>query len=302
MRRNQDSNWNDFLFKDRNKAYGAYEIRTNENWNLLKATFIGLFIMGIFLAVFSFTDKSVEEPTKQLPTPTIHNPVSIIDKVKPTQKFVKPKVIPVAKKVEKETKAIPDPKDQPEKETKVADNSNLHTIESDDSDAGESDGNTGSYVGQGSIGDDNGTVVATPTPTAPVVNNTIYNVRDVAKVAVFPGCESAGNNEKELLRCMSASLQKQLGDQLEDFNAIAQRYNVNLAKTRLQFVVDKNGRITQIKAAKGNSPEFDREAKAALDRIAKRMANRKQFLQAAELDDGSKVNMNFSLPIQYLFE
>src|SRR5690554_6387189 len=59
MRKNQKTNWNDFLFENRNKAYGAYQIRNDENWNLLKSTLIGLSIMGLFVAIFSFTDKTV---------------------------------------------------------------------------------------------------------------------------------------------------------------------------------------------------------------------------------------------------
>src|SRR5690606_30824338 len=60
MKKNQQLSWDDYLFQNRNKAYGAYALRTGESQNLFKSLLIGLFFVGILLAVFSFTTKNNE--------------------------------------------------------------------------------------------------------------------------------------------------------------------------------------------------------------------------------------------------
>lgn len=302
MRKNQKTNWNDFLFENRNKAYGAYQIRNDENWNLLKSTLIGLSIMGLFVAIFSFTDKTVTLEDEKTTDPIVHVLEKLKDEIKEEKppKFVKPEINPptaIKKKNLDESEYTPEPKDQPKVETKVVENQNLNTSDGEGDEGDATTSNQGAHNFGSTTGVDDGEADA---PSAPVVNNKVYNVREVSKVAVFPGCESSKYDEKALLNCMSKELQLQLADYLSDFHEIANRYRINLAQTRLNFIVDKNGRITHIRTAQGNSPEFDKEAQKALDKVAKKLVQKNQYIKAAELDDGSKVNMNFSLPIQFL--
>ena len=302
MRKNQKTNWNDFLFENRNKAYGAYQIRNDENRNLLKSTLIGLSIMGLFVAIFSFTDKTVTQEDEKTTDPIVHVLEKLKDEIKEEKppKFVKPEINPptaIKKKNLDESEYTPDPKDQPKVETKVVENQNLNTSDGEGNEGDATTSNQGTHNFGSTTGVDDGEADA---PSAPVVNNKVYNVREVSKVAVFPGCESSNYDEKALLNCMSKELQLQLSDYLRDFSEIAYRYNINLAQTRLNFVVDKSGRITQIRTTQGNSPEFDKEAQKALDKLSKKLIKNNIYIKAAELDDGSKVNMNFSLPIQFL--
>src|SRR5690606_22233453 len=134
MRKNQKTNWNDFLFENRNKAYGAYQIRNDENWNLLKSTLIGLSIMGLFVAIFSFTNKTVTFEEEITADPIVHVLVKLKDENKEEKppKFVKPEINPptaIKKKNLDESEYTPDPKDQPKGETKVVENQNLNTNE-----------------------------------------------------------------------------------------------------------------------------------------------------------------------------
>ena len=50
----------------------------------------------------------------------------------------------------------------------------------------------------------------------------------------------------------------------------------------------------------GNEKQFDTEAQKALEQISKRLTQKGKFIQPAEMDDGSKVNMTFTIPVQFL--
>lgn len=294
--------WNDFLFNNRNKAYGAYQIRTNEGWNLLKSLLLCLSIVGITALIFSFTTKDAVVTPQKADKPLKEHVFVIVDEKPDLPKFVAPKVIPSSapKSTEEKSKQTPDPKDAPLIETPIQNNVDLDLADATDENAGV-DGERNSHSTQTSSS--SGTAVDGPTTVlAPETTRTTYNAREVTKMAVFPGCESSANDKVSLQKCMAKQLQSELGNQLQHFEEVAQKYHINTAKTQLQFVVDKNGRITHIKTLNGNHVKFDQEAQAALDRIAKKMVQRKQFIQAAELDDGSKINLIFTIPLHFILQ
>ena len=110
-----------------------------------------------------------------------------------------------------------------------------------------------------------------PTPNPPKVEppivettNKPFNMKDVEKVPVFPGCESAKNNE-ERMACMSEKLTK----------LIQKKFNTDLAhelglsgvqKIQVQFRIDDKGRVTDIKTRSPYS-QLEKEAERVVSKI-----------------------------------
>lgn len=117
--------------------------------------------------------------------------------------------------------------------------------------------------------------IATPQPTITIKNSTteaipvpeppsIWNMKDVERVPIFPGCESASNNT-ERLACMSDKLTK----------LIQRRFNTDLAqdlglqgiqKIQVQFKIDDEGRVTDIKT-RSPYPQLEDEAERVVNKI-----------------------------------
>lgn len=309
MSKDRQLSWDDYLFQNRHKAYGAYALRTGEGRNLLKSLLIA--IGGIILATFilSFTVKDkVTETKKDFYSPTFelgnyddnHQP----KREKPVLPTA-PKVIPPTTTKEKlDSDIIPEPTDEPSYETPLNKNENIGKTEVEDGQDA-SEGSGVSQVGhtqdgtENGLGDEDGT---NDVPEIPAQPEKIFQPRDVSKMAIFPGCEKATKSKESLQICMAQQLNKELGSQLDNFSTIAERYNIDKATTKLQFIVNHQGKIVQIKAIGGNNQHFSKEAQEAMKRIAERLIQRGKIIQPAEMNDGSKVNMSFTLPVQFMVQ
>lgn len=299
--------WDDYLFQNRHKAYGAYALRMGEGWNLLKSLLIGVSIIGILVIIFSFTSHEEEATTITCEFGVDVN-LKVIDDQPPREKPVLPeakKVIPPAKTDEKlDSDIMPEPTVNPAVETPINKNDNIGKTEVDDGEE-TSEGMGASQVGNTTEGN---ATSGTDEGTAPVVPETpaqpekIFQPRDVSKMAIFPGCEKATKSKESLQTCMAKQLNRELGTQMDNFAAIADRYNIDMATTKLQFIVDSKGKIVQVKTIGGNNQHFSREAQEAMNRIANRLIQKGKYIQPAEMSDGSKVNMSFTLPVQYMVQ
>ncbi len=299
MKKNQQLSWNDYLFENRHKAYGAYVLRTGEGNNLLKSLLLVTFIVGVLVTVLSFTSKNsiVSEP---IPTPTVHDFYDFPDEVIPPKKDkpIAKKVIPAATVDKKDSDVIPDPRENPEVEKPLTQQNDIGKLVMPDI--------NGNAEGEGSIKSTGNTGISgtgeeggTKQPETPEADDKIYMPRLVSKMAVFPGCENAGTTKKALQDCMAEKLSNELGIQLNDFGTIASRNNINQAQTKLNFIVDKSGKIVEVKAVSAGDQTFSKEAQDALKRISERLAKKGKYLKPAELDDGTKVNMSFTIPVQF---
>ncbi|MEZ4793537.1 MAG: energy transducer TonB [Gelidibacter sp.] len=107
-----------------------------------------------------------------------------------------------------------------------------------------------------------------PTKTEPNTTENIpskaWNMIDVERVPVFPGCESATNNA-ERMACMSEKLTK----------LIQKKFNTDLAvdlnlsgvqKIQVQFTIDNKGRVTDIKTRSPYS-QLEQEAERVVSKI-----------------------------------
>ena len=132
-----------------------------------------------------------------------------------------------------------------------------------------------------------------PTTTEPDKGNakvpikTEWNMIDVERVPIFPGCESANNNA-ERMACMSEKLSK----------FIQRKFNTNLAsdlglsgvqKIYVQFKIDANGRVTDIKS---------RSPYAKLEDEAERVVGKLPTMTPGMQRD-TPVSVIYNLPITF---
>lgn len=299
--KNERQLWEDFLFENRNKAYGAYELRTSADRTLLKALLSVVFALGLVIVAFSSSAKD---------TPVAYDrntpPVYKLEKIEEYRPPVPPeKKIEMAKpivtiKEKSGSDVVPKPVANAKVETPVAKQDEIGIAKGPE-DTGNSDA-IGAYNPEGDPNathtNSNGTSdtgAVEPKPEAPKT----MNVRQVTKMAVFPGCENAGKSKKELTDCMSAKLNEELSIQMRDFEETASKSNISKANAQLNFVVDKSGRIVQVQSVKGGNDELSAEARKAMDRISKRLIQKGKYIKPAEMDDGTVVNMVFSIPVRY---
>ncbi|MEO6348876.1 MAG: energy transducer TonB [Aquaticitalea sp.] len=106
-------------------------------------------------------------------------------------------------------------------------------------------------------------VVSNPN-TSVIPLNKPFNMKDVEKVPIFPGCESAKNNA-ERMACMSEKLTK----------LIQKKFNTDLAaelglagiqKIQVQFTIDNRGHVTEIKTRSPYS-QLEKEAARVVSKI-----------------------------------
>ncbi|MEZ4803323.1 MAG: energy transducer TonB [Gelidibacter sp.] len=100
----------------------------------------------------------------------------------------------------------------------------------------------------------------TPAPPAP----TTLNMRDVERVPVFPGCESATNNT-ERMACMSEKLTK-LVQKKFDTDLAADLGLTGVQRIFVEFTINDKGQVTNIKS-RAPYPQLENEAKRVVEKI-----------------------------------
>lgn len=137
----------------------------------------------------------------------------------------------------------------------------------------------------------------TPEPKKPDV---AISAKNAAVMAIYPGCESESKKgNAALTKCMSDKISKELGGELSDFAETASRNNIGSAVAKMQFIVNKNGEISQVKPLSGSNQDLGKEAKSALERINKQILRKGKKITPAKLEDGSDANLIFSIPVRF---
>lgn len=126
-----------------------------------------------------------------------------------------------------------------------------------------------------------------------------FTAREVYGMAVYPGCEEFQVEQKaELVKCMQKNLTEMLSDKLIGFYRVMEDFNTDKAACRIQFIIDKEGKMVQIKQMESNNylNQLLGQASAGSMRM---IAEQILPIQSATLDDGSPVNLVFVLPVTY---
>lgn len=243
LEHNQDFRLNEILFEHRNKAYGAYALRTESDRILTKALFIGVsllatisvapFVVNAFKSDVVITDQGYDDPRiiKVVETPEKDPPVQI-----------KPK--PAPEKVKTIDDRLPEPKKNVTNEKKViTPEEKINAISGTQTSDGK-EITTPTYVPTSTtIG--TGPVINTAPPKVPVVPvedpNEIIGEGGLSKSANFEGGIDAFRNK--VMNKFDVSAFEEEG----------------VVSTKITFVVETDGTISNIKA-NGKDASFNAEA------------------------------------------
>lgn len=278
---NDQPTLDEIVFQNRNKEYGAYDLRHNYKSTLTKSFLIGvgLFLVLALTPFIYLTIKRLNAPEKQEVKADL---IDIIqeDKIieKPEEKPAPPPPPPPKEEVKQEIvkDVVPEPKVQPKKEETVADeddrkNKNTGAINQE----GEKQKveYTPPVVPAAPAGP---AKPAAPAPAAPAVDNSIHK-GGVDVEANF----SAGGLD---------GFRSKVGSSF-DTSAVSDAEGTQ--KTVVTFVVEKDGSISQVTAA-GSNADFNREAIRTVKSIRTKW-------NPAKIG-GQPVRSWFSLPVTINFE
>lgn len=254
----------EIIFEHRNKAYGAYELRTHYTTNINRALFIGVACFGLMLLTnFLFArqkenservvsvdltaQKIPDEPLPEIEKPKEVEPPKPVDQVK-TITFLVPEVV-------EETNNEMTPPTPDEMENAVISNKTQDGIETDE-------------------------IAAAPPTEVKSVEKTIVELPEednstFTTVEVQPSF-MGGNSE----------MYKFLGKNLK-YPSAAQRANIQ-GKVFLSFIVEKDGSITDIETMKGIGFGCDEEAMRVVKLMPKWIAGKQ---------NGRNVRVKFTIPV-----
>ncbi|WP_282629098.1 energy transducer TonB [Empedobacter sedimenti] len=305
----------DILFENRNKEYGAYQLRQIADHDLMRSLFVGIGIValitsGTLYANYKLTNLDLSKGDDGV--------VVILDDLTPTKIEEKEVVVPPKEEPPMEKKVIqlntdqakhiiPTPTDNPKKEETVQSVQELEKkdLGTENRDGIASTGQTGggkvSEEGDKFGGPNTDIPEGSKEEKKPVVNpNATINSRQASVMAIYPGCESESKKGNEALtKCMSDKISKELGSELSDFAETASRNNISSAVAKMQFVINKNGEISQVKSLNGSNQDLGKEAKSALERINKQIARKGKKITPAKGQDGTDANLLFSIPVKF---
>ena len=273
MKKKIQMSLDDIVFEHRNKAYGAYALRQEYRANLTKATTIGsLLVSIIFLSSFVFhkmnppkkreTGKYYEHKTTEPPivVPDLEEPPVKEQKKQQVVKQVKfiPQIVPVEDKKPENEDDIPT---EEEIEDAVIGNERV-----------EGPPPVGSFVNPGPV-EISGDLTAPvpPAPPAPKIDEALVISE------IMPEFEGG-----------MSKMYKWLGKNLK-YPDVASRNGIE-GRVVISFIVEKNGRISDVKILKGIGFGCDEEA----ERVIKAMPKWKAGMQ-----NGSPVRVKYTLPLTF---
>ncbi|WP_068595338.1 hypothetical protein ACF3NR_03140 [Vaginella massiliensis] len=303
----------EIVFENRNKAYGAYDLRKNEDNALLKALLRGSLLILLLAGVVwlfnsevlssSQQDTVVDVTLEDVTLPEVPDEPEVVEpepepEPEPIQNHYQEEtaqvklIIPEPKKEPKVQETVPEVKDIVGKDISFENREGKETKKQDGGGPVNLDPNAGKntqQVPKNESKSDTGTA-APSTVTA----------RTAAVMAIYPGCEREAAKGKQAAQdCLNKRLTGDLQDELQDFVDIAERQGINVAQAKLSFQIDTQGRIVKIEPIGGSDQHLGPEAKKALQRITDRQQRRGKTIVPAKTEDGRAAILNFSIPVKF---
>ncbi len=266
------SDWVDLVFEGRNQAYGAYKLRKNttrRNIYAMLAVVLLLIVAFIILTVKNFVDEqrakvavtqvteltALEQPKKKAEVKQKKvelEPEKVVERVKSSIKFT----APVIKK---------DNEVKPEEELKTQDElMNTKTAIGTFDVKGNDDANGEVLKAK--------EVIAEPEPPKHEEENKVFDI--VEQQPMFPGGPSA------LMKFLSENTK---------YPVVAQENGVQ-GRVTVQFVVEKDGSVSDVHVLRGVDPSLDKEAV----RVVKSMPRWTPGKQ-----NGITVRVNYRVPVLF---
>ena len=266
------NDWTEIVFSGRNQAYGAYQLRKGTGrrniWSMVfvaavaALAYVGLSAYNSYqeaqkakfeaeMEASLLEQKKEAKVEKKTETPKIEQ-VKQVEKVKSSIAFTPP----VIKK---------DSEVKPEEEMKTQDQLN------------ESKTAVGAFTGEGND-DEGGTIlkaveeIAAPEPPKHEEENKVFDV--VEQMPAFPGGQAA------LMQYLSSHVK---------YPAVAEENGIS-GRVTIQFVVERDGSVTDVRTMKSVDPSLDREA----ERVVKSMP---KWIPGKQ--NGSPVRVKYFVPVVF---
>jgi protein TonB len=271
-----EKNWTDLVFEDKNKAYGAYQLRQENPRTSLFAFFIGILLIlsliGCWLIFSSFGVKPKESPIID---------ENIIIKLSSFK-------VPNNKEPKKENTIVPLKKVETKKQIEKKDLINITLVKPEDNpdliktnkelkeNPTESNTNSTSTTGSTltSIGTSSGTSTGTST-TAENKNKTL-TTNELDRLPEYPG------GIKKFYEYVGNSIEK---SEIEN--------NSSYVSVIMAFVIERDGSMTDIKVLRSSDKALEKEAIRVLKALKIKWSP--GFL------NGEKVRTQYTLPIKVAF-
>ena len=259
--------WIDVVFTDRNKNYGAYQLRKQNGRNTSKALLIGVAIFVFFVSlqtIINFVNGFIPKAQEKVKiVPVVLQPPPPVNKQKP------PPPPPEPPKPKIDQVKFPPPVVKPDNEVKEQPPT-VKELEVAD-------------PGQKNIkGDPNADIKI----DEPVGNSDVKQVTEEDPNKIFTSVEQNPEfqgGEAAFARYLSKNIH---------YPAVAKENNVQ-GKVFLQFVVERDGSITDIKVVRGIGSGCDEEA----TRVLKNSPHWKPGIQ-----NGRAVRVYYTIPISFTLQ
>ncbi|MDJ1500546.1 energy transducer TonB [Xanthocytophaga agilis] len=260
---------NDIIFENRNKSYGAYQLRSIYERYLQRATFLGVVAFSIVLAILWNMFKQVPEDSTTSETKDGQIELKRIeDIILPPPPVVPPPVVQQQQQVQtidfREMQVVQEEEATPSAE--ITRNEDIKDIEISN------ETKDGPPPTEDLMVDPN-------TSTNSIVGGLVDNPENIIFTAVEQMPEFPGGRE-EMNRFLSKNLR---------FPASAQQKGVS-GVVYISFVVSNTGAVSDIKVLKGIDEACDKEAV----RVVEKMPNWKPGRQ-----NGRNVTVRYSLPLRF---
>lgn len=308
---NNYSSLDEIVFENRNKAYGAYVLRKTENNALLRALLRGslvILLIGGLVWLFnsdvlsnSSQETVVDVTLEDVTLPEVIEEPEVVEpepepEPEPIQNHYQEEtaqvklIIPEPKKEVKVQETVPDVKEIVGKDISFENREGKEAKKQDGGGPVNLDPDAGKNTQQAPKNDSKADTGAPSVVTA----------RTAAVMAIYPGCErDAAKGKQAAQDCLNRRLNADIGDELQDFQDIAERQGINVAQARLSFQIDTQGRIVKIEAAGASDKHLGPEAKKALQRITDRQQRRGKTIVPAKTEDGKPAILNFQIPVKF---
>ncbi len=135
-------------------------------------------------------------------------------------------------------------------------------------------------------------IIASCNNNEDIIEQEIMAFSSIKKAPVFPGCEDNTTN-KSLKSCFNQKINKHIA---ENFNtSLAKELNLSTGRKKIsvQFIIDKNGDVTNIKC-RAPHPKLKEETIRIIKKLPK--------MQAGESENNKKVSVRYYLPIVFNVE
>ena len=272
-----DPKWVDLVFAQKNKEYGAYQLRKGTSGRNIKALLIlviAALLVGGFLAWKVIEQKNAEERAAYMEAMELAKLQEQAKKREKKEEPIKPKVepkkeIPVARETQKFTAPVIKKDELVKEENQVKQMDKL-----DDKVAVGAEDKEGVKDRTVEAVRNDIAVAAPPPPPAPKpeVSNKVFDV--VEEMPSFPG----GNG----------ALQSYLASNLK-YPVVAQENGVQ-GRVTVGFVVERDGSVTDVKVVRSVDPSLDREAV----RVVKSMPKWTPGKQ-----NGATVRVKYNVPVVF---